>query len=218
MPEEADNFSFLAISPDSKWVASVPDRGQELTLWLASKCRRQALCDPGSRITTISFSFNSEPLASADKARKIRIWSTVSGYCTNVLNVGRSLISLSFSPDDSQLRTSFGDIAIERSIRPSQAVDSTTDDAELGNTSAMLQRPCWQGYGIDVSGKWITWDGVNLILLPADINPSSNLNSPRWNDDDRRCQVAAGDSVVAWAGPSGELYTMGFSRDIKPFD
>ncbi|KAK1467224.1 hypothetical protein CMEL01_11217 [Colletotrichum melonis] len=218
MPEEADDFSFLAISPDSKWVASVPNRGKELTLWLASKCSRQALFEPESRITAVAFSSNSESVASADKAQNIRIWSTISGHCTNALNVGRSLFGLSFLPDDSQLRTSFGAIAIERSIRPPQVANSTTDDAELGNTSVMLQRPRWQGYGIDVSGKWITWDGVNLMLMPTDINPASNLNSPRWDYDDRRCQVAAGESVVAWVGPSGELYTMGFSRDMKPFD
>ncbi|KAK1488981.1 pfs domain-containing protein [Colletotrichum tamarilloi] len=218
MPEEADDFSFLAISPDSKWVASVPNRGKELSLWLASKCSRQALFEPESRITAVAFSSNSESVASADKAQNIRIWSTISGHCTNVLNVGRSLFGLSFSPDDSQLRTSFGAIAIETSIRPPQVANSTTDDAELENTSVMLQRPRWQGYGIDVSGKWITWDGVNLMLMPTDINPASNLNSPRWDYDDRRCQVAAGESVVAWVGPSGELYTMGFSRDMKPFD
>ncbi|KAK0368822.1 pfs domain-containing protein [Colletotrichum limetticola] len=218
MPEKADNFSFLAISPDSKWLASVPERGRAITLWLASRCSRQALCEPGSRITAISFSSNSDLLASADKAQKIRIWSTFSGQCTYVLDVGRSLISLSFSPDDSQLRTSFGDIAIERSFGASQIDNFFMEDADLGNMSVMLQRPRWQGYGIDVNGKWITWNGVNLVLLPADISPSSNLNAPRWYEDDRQSKVAAGDFVVAWVSPSKELYTMGFSRDIKPFD
>ncbi|KAK2779376.1 pfs domain-containing protein [Colletotrichum kahawae] len=205
MPEKVDTLRFLAISPDSKWIASVPERGEELTLWLASECSCQALCRPGSRITAITFSSNSESLASADKAQ-------------NVLDVGRSLISLSFSPDDLQLRTSFGDIAIEKSVHTSQAISPALEDDELENTSVILRRPRWQGYGIDVSGKWITWNGVNIIFLPADINPSSNLNYPRWDDGDLRYQVAAGDFVVAWAGPSGELYTMGFSRDIDPFD
>ncbi|KAH0429419.1 hypothetical protein CcaCcLH18_08433 [Colletotrichum camelliae] len=218
MPGKVDTLSFLALSPDSKWIASVPERGEELTLWLASECSCQALCRPGSRITAIAFSSNSESLASADKAQNVRIWSTFSGQCTQVLDVGRSLISLSFSPDDLQLRTSFGDIAIEKSVHTSQAISPALEDDELENTSVIRRRPRWQGYGIDVSGKWITWNGVNIIFLPADINPSSNLNYPRRDDGDLRYQVAAGDFVVAWTGPSGELYTMGFSRDIDPFD
>ncbi|OHF03755.1 pfs domain-containing protein [Colletotrichum orchidophilum] len=218
LPEEVDSFSALAISPDSKWIASVPGRSEELTLWSTSKCSRQALLRHETRITAIAFSSQSDLLASADKAQEVRIWSMLSGQCAQVLKVGRSLLSMSFSPDDAHLRTAFGEILISKSTDEIPELNATSDDEDSENTSVVVQKPRWHGYGIDVSGKWITWNGANIISLPLDVNPSSNMDSPRWFDDDKRYRVAAGEFLVAWVSPAGELYTIGFSRDVQPFD
>ncbi|KXH28840.1 hypothetical protein CSIM01_03490 [Colletotrichum simmondsii] len=218
MPEKGGTLSFLAISPNSAWVASVELRGKEISLWSTKHRSRQALYSAESRITAIMFSGKSDLLASADKSQMIRIWSIISGQCTLILDLGQSLASLSFSADDVYLGTPFGKIAIDKRPGTSEAFSLISENMELENASVAPRKPRWQGYGVDLSGEWITWNGVNVIWLPTDISPSSRLKIPRWTDKDKRYCVAASGLIVAWVTPFDELYTMGFSRDIRPFD
>ncbi|KZL72993.1 protein kinase subdomain-containing protein [Colletotrichum tofieldiae] len=204
-PEIDDEIKLLAISPDSKWIASVTGHQGELAIWPVDTRSRHVCCGHETRVTSIAFSSHSTMLASADKAGRI-------------LEIGRSLHTLSFSSDDVFLTTIFGNILVHRPAGAPSLEKSVSDDLDSEDASAVFRKPRWHGYGMDISGKWITWNGINIISLPTDVDASSKLNTPSYYSHGLQDGVAVGKSVVAWISPARELYALGFSHDMVPFD
>ncbi|UKZ78087.1 hypothetical protein TrVFT333_005821 [Trichoderma virens FT-333] len=87
----------------------------------------------------------------------VRIWRIRTGELVQELNPGENCCRLNFDPDQLRFNTNVGSIDIRAT--------------EEFYTTSMTDvfRPA--GYGLSVDGQWITWNGSNLLKLPADYRP-----------------------------------------------
>ncbi|KAK3935016.1 hypothetical protein QBC46DRAFT_225081, partial [Diplogelasinospora grovesii] len=111
-------------------------------------------------------------------------WDAAIGACRQTLDIGRTLLTISFNPAGSHLHTEIGTIDLD--------MPSTLYTAP----SATTQKPLGQGYGISSDGTWITWCSENLLWLPSEYRPS--------------CSAVVA-SAVAIGCPSGRVLIMKFS-------
>ncbi|KAK2760564.1 pfs domain-containing protein [Colletotrichum kahawae] len=214
----------LAISPNSKWVCSVSwntleskpsDRRTHMTILSTVGQSSRQLVVHGPDIQAVAFSSGSDLLASAALDKTIRIWSVSEGRCIHIFTVGFVAFSLSFSYDSSFLITNYGKLTTPDSTLNSSVRNVGLESDLEAEAPAIPQKPKSIGYGIDLEGGWITWNGTNIMLLPGQIAIGKVDNHTRAGG----LSVAIGDHSVSWVDESSKnLYTVGFRKDTTPFE
>ncbi|KAI0406715.1 hypothetical protein F4802DRAFT_91989 [Xylaria palmicola] len=199
-----DPVRSVAFAPDSKTLASASD-DHTVRVWSASTgiCL-QTLEGHDNWVRSVVFAPDSKTLASASNDKTVRVWSADIGDCLQSINLGTVSSMLSFSPDGRSLLTEVGAISLGYLLQPPLVL--TLNDSESCNTLSSVQAsPAHNqrqerrlGYGVSRDRSWITFNGKDLLLLPADCRPG---------------QSAVFGTTVAIGTPSGRIVIMRFSAE-----
>ncbi|EXL51561.1 hypothetical protein FOCG_09485 [Fusarium oxysporum f. sp. radicis-lycopersici 26381] len=156
-----DSVLAVAFSPDSQRLASASSDAT-VKIWDATTGHCQATLEGhGDEVLSVAFSPDGQRLASASSDKTVKIWDATTGHCLATLDVGTYLNPIRFDRTGTRLIT-----------------DDGTFDLNLLSTalppSGLLHHPQRQGYGISADGKWITYQGRNLLWLPSEYRPATS--------------------------------------------
>ena len=197
------NTACLAFSPDGNSLAAALNG--EITLWTQippepPQPGRQPpptpesikhLVPQGQRTTDIislCFSSDNNHLAASHKGGKISIWSVKLASCPGTLQVpdGKGVDLIAFTKENAT--TSSGTIALRCRFLTNAGVMTWTGnvvdpESAAGAGTLSVKWECRrEGYGVDVSGSWITKGAEKVLLLPSENRPGCVTVVPRWTD------------------------------------
>ncbi|KAJ5223161.1 uncharacterized protein N7469_009401 [Penicillium citrinum] len=153
----------VVFSHDSKLLASA-SYDSTIKVWNTSSGHcLQTLKGHSGPVNSVVFSHDSRLLASASHDHTVKVWDTSSGQCLQTLNVGRTTSVKSFANNHSYLETDNGNLCL--SLVSDIGSTNTTDPSV----------PRFEGYGISLNGKYITWNSQNLLRLPPEYRPLLRL-------------------------------------------
>jgi WD40 repeat protein len=116
----------------------------------------QTLEGHGGAVNSVAFSHDGSQVASGSDDRTVKIWDASSGACLQTLDVGGTVSNISFDTPSSYVRTDIGTFSLNTSP---------------ASTTPALPKSQHQGYGLSADGVWITWNGRNVLWLPAECRP-----------------------------------------------
>jgi WD40 repeat protein len=147
----------VMFSHDGRRLASGSD-DETVQIWDAETgALQQTLEGHTNRVWSVTFSHDGRRLASGSIDATVRIWDAETGALQQTLEIGRSLKQLSFSPDDLHLITDLGSITLNQLSSP------------------LVQMPSWLEYCLGGDRSWITWNGINVLLLPSEYRPLCSM-------------------------------------------
>ncbi|KAL8402643.1 hypothetical protein RB596_009126 [Gaeumannomyces avenae] len=156
----------VAFSPNGQKLAS-GSYDETVKLWDAATGACEATLEGHSGwVISIAFSPDGQKLASTSIDKTVKLWDAATGACEATFNGSSS--TLSFDATGSYLHTDFGDI----SLRKSPAAGETALQTYLQHKNADIK-----GIGISFDKAWITWNGQNLLWLPAEYRPQRSAAS-----------------------------------------
>ncbi|KAH7377414.1 beta transducin-like protein HET-D2Y [Pyrenochaeta sp. MPI-SDFR-AT-0127] len=162
-----DSVDRVTFSHDSNQLASASwDKTVKIWDTNSGECL-QTLKGHSDYVISVAFSYNSIRLASTSRDRTIRVWDTRYGACLEILSTSRTVRELSFNSTGSLLNTELGSIAIGRS------------ESFSSSSITKPEPPRYLGVGIGSHGKWITYNGQNILWLSSQYR--SSCSSVRGN-------------------------------------
>ncbi|KLU84065.1 hypothetical protein MAPG_03110 [Magnaporthiopsis poae ATCC 64411] len=155
----------VAFGPDHR-VATSSDRTIRVWKVFNGRCI-QTIKDDGTARSLIFRSDGSQ--LAALYSDTIRVWDPAKGCCLRTFDTGSCRISNVVAFDDaaagsSRLQTDAGLILLDDEAPPPAAAE----DGSLHRRG--LRR---QGYGVDASSGWVTWDSKKVLWLPPAYRPDS---------------------------------------------
>lgn len=111
-------------------------------------------------VNSIAWSLDGSRLASASDDNTIRIWNPVTGQCACTFDISSPHFLQFNEIRPNHLHTNVGTLDL----------GSTDPDA---SSPGRLTFPGTYRYGLGNSASWITYNGFNLLWLPADYRPSN---------------------------------------------
>ncbi|WZH44187.1 wd-repeat protein [Fusarium acuminatum] len=179
----------VAFSADNRCLATGSD-DMMIRIWDIREHSFKILQGHTRPITSVAFSVDSLHLASSSYDNKVKIWDLEQYTCLYTINVGTSLLRLSFALwTNFRLYTDIGILDLK--------LPNSTPDINAGpiGTTDLLGFD-WSGHCIDIHGEWIVKNGENVLWLPPQYRPKSS---------------AVFESTVAIGCASGRVLIMNFS-------
>lgn len=160
----SDRVNLIAWSPDRNRLASA-SHDKIVRIWdLATSQSVYTLKGHSALVSSISWSLDGSRLASASDDKIIRIWDPAAGQSISTLYINSlSPMFLQFDRVNSNhlhSRTGTFDIGSIASVTP------------LPHHFSSSPKP--YGYGFSHDSSWITYNGVNLLWLPAEFRPQDS--------------------------------------------
>ncbi|KAJ5751295.1 hypothetical protein N7533_008323 [Penicillium manginii] len=157
----------IAWSPDGSRLASASG-DNTVKIWdpTTGQCT-STLEGHSSSVTSIAWSPDGSRHASASDDNTVRIWDSATGQCTFTFNV------CAFNFNDNFPRQS---VQFNRTM-PNH-LHTNVGTFNLGSPDPVASSPCHftlpgkYGYGLGDGASWITYNGFNLLWLPAEYRPS----------------------------------------------
>ncbi|OAG11168.1 WD40 repeat-like protein [Paraphaeosphaeria sporulosa] len=156
----------VAFSHDSKQVASASWENTVKVWDTISGELVSILKGHGGFVYLMAFSHDSNQLASASYDKTIKLWNISNGECLSTTKVENPLNRISFDSSDSHIYTDIGVMNI--SALPILTPTSTGTELEITQ---------YRGVGLSADNAWITYNSENLLLLPAEYQPSHSAVS-----------------------------------------
>ncbi|KAJ5507056.1 hypothetical protein N7527_009199 [Penicillium freii] len=154
-------ISSIAWSQDRSRLASVSD-DNTVRIWdLATGQCASSLEGHSRTVSSIAWSQDGSRLASASSDNTVKIWDPATSQCASTLHISSPDFVQFDKVNLNHLQTSLGrfDIGL------TGTVTSTPHCATL---------PEQYGYGLNDDHSWITYNGVNLLWLPAEFRPTKS--------------------------------------------
>ncbi|KAJ5133506.1 hypothetical protein N7526_004871 [Penicillium atrosanguineum] len=199
-----DSVMLISWSPDGSRLASASDdRTVKIWDPTTGQCA-STLEGHRDSVTSIAWSPDGSRLASASYDNTIKIWDLTTGQCASTLEGHRgSVRSIAWSPDGSRLASASDDRTVkiwdpatsqyDSSISISSSSFLQFDEVNpyhLHTSRGTLDVGCTgfvtrithnsnfsserHRYGMNDDFSWITYEGVNIIWLPAEYRPNSS--------------------------------------------
>jgi WD40 repeat protein len=160
--------SSVAWSHDATRLASASD-DNKVKIWDPATGQCVSTLEGHSRsVSSVAWSHDATRLASASSDETVKIWDPATGQCVSTLRGYSDLRNLQFHQSNSDLlHTELGTFDL-RTVAISTV---------LGPASADHLLPIAVEYGLSSNRTWITYQGENLLWLPAEYRPSSSAIS-----------------------------------------
>ncbi|KAI0182317.1 WD40-repeat-containing domain protein [Xylaria flabelliformis] len=181
----------IAISPDCHWLAST---SRTIQIW---DVKSESLYGARDNIYTVSISPDSRRLTSGSDGGTIKIWDIATGACTRKLCIGTPPYPNTLITFDSDLcfHTAIGSISLDPAAHLNAPASQTS---EAIPPTRRVSRLYYQGYKIDATLKWITWNDQKVMWLPSEYRPLKS---------------AIIDTTIAIACASGRILVFKFSTN-----
>ncbi|OQD86920.1 hypothetical protein PENSOL_c082G12047 [Penicillium solitum] len=112
-------------------------------------------------VDSIAWSQDGSRLASASRDKTVRIWDPATGNCTSTLYISSPDFIRFDKVNLNHLHTSIGTFDVD-------FIGTVTSTPQCSTL------PEQYGYGLNDDRSWITYNGVNLLWLPAEYRPTSS--------------------------------------------
>ncbi|KAF1811586.1 WD40 repeat-like protein [Eremomyces bilateralis CBS 781.70] len=147
----SDGVTAMAFSPGGNTLAS-GSHDKTVRLWdVASGMVRQTLEGHLDLVAAVAFSPDGKTLASGSRDKTVKLWDAASGAVLKSLGVGDIVETLSFSDDNTSLRTNRGPIPISLSL---------SDDGPVFQPQVPPL--------IFVNDEWVCHDTERILWLPPE--------------------------------------------------
>lgn len=157
--QERDIFPWsLCFSPDSMSLAWMSDGGS-VREWCLGTGVKQILRCTGIWVESMAFSPDCQRLAIAQGMEHpdVGIWNLRTRVCEQTVPLQNDApLCISFSPDGKQLRTG---------------------RSTMCGSSGTRAEVYYGGFDLSEDGRWVTWNGISVLLLPAEYRPSCSTIS-----------------------------------------
>jgi WD40 repeat protein len=154
-------YSIAWSSDESRFASASKDNTVRVWNLAAGQCA-SALEGHSGPVMSITWSQDGSRLASASDDNTVRIWNPDTGQCESAFSISSPYFLQFDRSKMGHLHTSIGTFNIE-------SVGSLTSTSRL-----CPSLPEQYGYGLTDDRSWITYNGVNLLWLPAEYRPTKS--------------------------------------------
>ncbi|KAH8803577.1 WD40-repeat-containing domain protein [Xylogone sp. PMI_703] len=163
-----DSARQVVMSHDSQLLAS-SSRDKTVKLWNTETGELLQTWWGVGEESLLAFSRDSRWLAFTEDNEALRLWD-IKGSELKTLNIGCRLWHVSFDSNPALLRTDIGALCLQPPV-------VSTDYASVDTSNTCT--PHWSGYGLSSDKSWITWNGKNVLWLPAEYRHEESATTER---------------------------------------
>jgi WD40 repeat protein len=179
----------LDVSPDGKYVVAGIEEGNVNIIWDLASGNRVAQIDEIGATRAVKFSPNGKWLATGGSEAVVQLWSVADGIFTrseHVFHVANSVLSISFSPDNSML--AIGDLEGNAYLVDLNRMEEVARFKNINKVTGITFTPDNKQLAIAAFKTINLWDIASLHFLYTDqltetacARQIENFSAAKWN-------------------------------------